>query len=135
MLRVLMSVVLALTLAAPLRAQSTEAEVQGVIRQQLDAFRADDFEGAFTFASRGIRRLFGTPERFAAMVKQGYPMVWRPGDVRFLGQQPRGAGVRQKVLITDRAGLAHVLEYSMMRGEDGWRIDGVRILDGPQLGV
>ena len=32
------------------------------------------------------------------------------------------------MLVTDRAGAFHVLEYEMLQGDQGWRIDGVRLL-------
>lgn len=65
-------------------ASGREAAIRGVIGSQLDAFEADDVDRAFGFASNGIRGMFGTPERFGQMVREGYPMVWRPGEVRYL---------------------------------------------------
>ena len=59
-----------------------------MISEQIDALRADDFATAFTFASPGIQRMFGSPARFGAMVREGYPMVRRPRDVRFLEAVP-----------------------------------------------
>ena len=46
-------------------AQAGEADaaaIRGVIRQQIDAFRAGDVDTAFGFASPGIRAMFGTSE-------------------------------------------------------------------------
>lgn len=118
-------------LAGPARADGAAEAVQGVISGQITAFLADDFTTAFTFASPGIRRLFGTPERFGAMVRDGYPMVWRPGDVRYLELEGSGDARRQIVEITDGAGRLHRLEYSMVLTDAGWRIDGVRFLPAP----
>jgi hypothetical protein len=39
------------------------------------------------------------------------------------------------MLVTDGAGSRYLLEYEMVRGEDGWRIDGVRILDDVGVGA
>jgi len=123
--------VMALTVAAALvpmaRAQDAGAEIRGVISDQIDAFRADDFETAFTFASPAIKRLFGTPERFGQMVRSGYPMVWRPTDVRFTDLSIRNGRRVQSVLVTDEAGTLHVLDYEMVPGDEGWRINGVRL--------
>ena len=49
-----------------------------VIQDQLGAFTKDDAAGAFGYASPGIQRMFGTPEIFMDMVRQGYPPVHRP---------------------------------------------------------
>ena len=99
------------------------------------SYQLDDFATAFTFASPGIKRFFGTSERFGQMVRQGYPMVWRPGDVQYLEQEPRGGAVHQKVLITDRDGVAHVLDYQMIPTPEGWQINGVQLLRAPGVGA
>lgn len=127
MRRVLISLLLCVGLSGPALAQS--AEIEAVIGAQIEAFEADDFATAFGFASPAIRRLFGNPENFGAMVRGGYPMVWRPAELRFLELRRAGGTLWQKVLVTDRAGVAHVLEYQMIELESGWKINGVRILD------
>ncbi len=104
-----------------------------IIQQQIDAFLADDFDRAFAFASPTIQGVFGSAPRFGAMVKQGYPMVWRPADVRFLNSDGAGELRRQNVLVTDQAGRLHLLEYEMIRSGDSWRINGVRLV--PQVGA
>lgn len=125
-----------LLLVLPLQAQEgAETAIEGVIRDQLNALQADDFETAFTFASPAIRQLFGSPENFGAMVRNGYPMVHRPADVRFFDLTEDGTVLRQKVFIRDRAGQAHLLEYEMIATEAGWRINGVRFLELPEVGV
>lgn len=119
--------VVAGAVAGPLRAQSPETDIRSVIERQIEAFRADDFETAFTFASPMIRRLFGTPSRFGEMVQNGYPMVWRPADVRFSGLVTRDGRTIQSVVVTDGNGALHVLDYDMIPGQDGWRVNGVRL--------
>jgi len=109
--------------------------IQGVISSQVEAFLADDFATAFTFASPNIKRLFGTPERFGDMVRNGYPMVWRPDELRFLELREIAGTHWQKVLIRDRAGTFHVLDYAMVETAEGWQINGVQILPAPDLGV
>ena len=123
-------------LALPLRAEEPRnPAIEGVIQSQIEAFLADDFETAFTFASPSIQGIFGTPERFGAMVRQGYPMVWRPADVRYLELAEIGGRVWQRVMITDRAGTVHMLGYQMIETGDGWQINGVRILQAPRVGA
>lgn len=118
-----------------LPAQAQDADIRRVIEAQISAFQQDDFGTAFGFASDTIRRLFGTPERFGQMVRDGYPMVYRPSELRFLGLQQTPAGPSQRVLMRDAAGAVHVLEYQMIDTQDGWKINGVRRLDASGLGA
>lgn len=126
-----LALVLSLGLAAPAPAQ--QAEIEGVIRGQIEAFRADDFATAFTYASPAIKQLFQSPNRFGSMVRQGYPMVWRPADVTFLDLDEQGSVMVQRVLIRDQQGALHVLAYQMIPTDDGWQINGVQILQASAL--
>jgi len=116
-----------LVAVAPVARAQDAAAIQEVISDQIDALRADDFATAFTFASPGIQRMFGNSARFGAMVREGYPMVWHPRDIRFLDAVPSDGRTLQGVLVTDEAGALHILEYEMVPMDDGWRIDGVRL--------
>lgn len=99
------------------------------IQSQIAAFQRDDFEQAFTYASRTIQGLFRSPDAFGVMVQRGYPMVHRPAQVQFLGlRQERGLDV-QRVQVTDAAGRVHLLDYFMLEGQEGWKINGVELLD------
>ncbi|SEO04082.1 protein of unknown function [Salinihabitans flavidus] len=131
-MRYVLAICLVLWASAPL---AQETAIQGVISDQIARFQADDVEGAFEHASPGIRRLFGTAERFGAMVRQGYPMVWRPGEVRYLNLREIGGALWQKVLIRDRAGRTHLLDYQMVEGENGWKINAVQVLEAPGAAV
>lgn len=133
MRRLWMATVLTLGLAGAAPAQ--EEGHRAVIEAQIAAFLADDFATAFEFASPAIRAIFGTPERFGQMVMQGYPMVHRPRELRFLEQAERGGAIYQRVLIADLAGRLHVLEYEMIPGGAGFVINGVRIVPGGGAGV
>jgi len=110
-------------------------DIQATIGAQIDAFKADDFARAFSFASPMIQSMFGTSERFGAMVRNGYPMVWRPAEVRYLDLEQRGESLYQQVMIRDLSGGVHVLEYQMIRNAAGWRINGVRVLRAPGVGA
>ncbi|WP_171229102.1 DUF4864 domain-containing protein [Ruegeria sp. HKCCA4008] len=104
------------------------AEIEANISAQIQAFKADDFATAFTFASPSIQRLFQNPDNFGAMVRNGYPMVWRPSDIRFLELREIAGALWQKVMITDANGRVHILDYQMIPLEDGWKINGVQLL-------
>lgn len=134
----LLQMIMALWLAAvPLRAEvvAPDAAVEGVISSQIDAFRADDFARAFQFASPGIQRQFKTADRFGAMVMQGYPMVWRPGEVLFGALRLEEGVTWQEVLVTDAAGRRFGLAYQMEQVDGAWRIAGVMVIPAPDLAV
>lgn len=119
-------------------AQSVDARssaVEATIGAQIEAFRNDDFERAFTFASPTIRQIFGTPENFGVMVRRGYPMVWRPAEVRFLDLREVDGRLWQRVMITDKVGTVHVLGYEMIQLGDDWKINGVQRLEGEAQSV
>lgn len=109
-------------------AMAQETEIRGVIESQITAFQADDFGAAFTHASPGIKGMFGSAERFGAMVRQGYPMVHRPDEVRYLGLRTESGRQVQRVMIRDAQGRVHFLDYEMIEAEGGWQINGVRLL-------
>lgn len=94
-----------------------------VIEAQLAAFAEDDAEKAFSFAAPAIRETFGNAEKFMAMVRQGYPVVYRPTSVRFLEPVMHEATLMQRVRMTDDIGNVWMVVYSLQRQEDrAWRI-------------
>jgi hypothetical protein len=123
----------ALLLSSPVAAQ--QDPVQQTILDQIEAFKADDFATAFTFASPTIKSIFMSPENFGMMVRNGYPMVHRPGSVRMLEQRDVAGRLWQKVMITDQAGRSHILDYQMIETESGWQINAVQLLPEPGVGA
>jgi hypothetical protein len=105
--------------------------VENTIQSQIDAFKADDFDLAFTYASPNIRGIFRTPENFGQMVRNGYPMVWRPAEVRYLELRDVAGRLWQRVMITDESGRVHLLDYQMIELEGSWKINGVQLLKPP----
>lgn len=126
-------VLLAACIALPAAAQ--EAPIQETIQKQMEALQADDFGKAFTFASPTIKQMFGTPENFGAMVKQGYPMVYRPTDVQMMDLREIAGNLWQRVRITDQAGAGWYLDYMMIETAEGWQINAVQILPAPDVGA
>lgn len=129
----MLSIVFCLLFGLPAFAQ--EDAVQKSIQSQIDAFQRDDFSGAFSFASPTIKGLFGTPENFGRMVKEGYPMVHRPSGVKMLEQRYIAGALWQKVLVTDMQGRSFLLDYQMIDTPDGWQINAVQILSNQSVGV
>jgi hypothetical protein len=128
-----LTTVLALGLGSGALAQDTGH--RAVIEAQIAAFLADDFVAAFDFASPNIQAIFQSPERFGQMVTQGYPMVRRAANLRFLDQTERGAAIVQRVMITDAGGRLHVVEYEMIEAPSGFLINGVRVIPGQGAGA
>ena len=120
-------------LALPAAAQ--EAPIQDAIRSQIDAFLADDFARAFTFASPTIKQMFGTPDNFGAMVRNGYPMVYRPADVQMMDLREVAGNLWQRVRITDQAGSGWFLDYMMVETAEGWQINAVQLMPAPDVGA
>ena len=68
--------------AAQVSASGNDA-IKRTIEDQIAAFKLNDFETAFSFATPFLREKFGSAENFGKMVRNGYPMVWRPSKVIF----------------------------------------------------
>lgn len=127
------TVMLAAVLALPATAQ--EGPIRDTIQRQIEAFQADDFPLAFTFASPTIKEMFGTSENFGAMVRNGYPMVYRPATVEMQELREVAGNLWQRVRVVDQAGAAWFLDYMMVETADGWQINAVQILPAPDVGV
>ncbi len=116
------------------QAPADTTAIRGIIEQQLAAFGRDDGPGAFAFASPGIREKFGSPEIFMEMVRRHYPPVYRPAGVAFQALEDSPRGLVQEVLLTGSDGRSVTALYIMERQPDGsWRIDGVYLLEAPDL--
>lgn len=119
----------------PMAVPAQENEIAATIDAQMQAFTARDAEKAFSYASPMIRGMFGTPQNFAAMVQQGYPMVWTPQGFRMLELRTIAGALWQRVHVTDARGKGWFLDYQMIETPDGWKINGVQILPGNDLGA
>ncbi len=126
---------LLITIGTLVTATAGNDDIEATIDAQIKAFRADDFEQAFSYASPAIQGLFGTPENFGVMVRRGYPMVWRPAEVRYLDLRDINGQLWQRVLITDRTGNVHILDYEMVPAENGWKINAVQRVDAKAQSV
>ena len=119
-------------LAAPIAA-ADEKKIQSVVQAQLDAFAADDAKRAFSYAAPSIRKMVGTADNFMAMVRQGYPAVYRPASVQFLKPESIDNEVVQRLQLTDGQGDHWIATYTMERQKDkSWRISGCTL--APQRG-
>ncbi len=115
--------------ASPLTAAQEEA-VRMVVVSQLQALAEDDADRAFEAATPGVRAAIGNSDRFLAMVRGSYPMVYRPSSVTFLKPQEDGDMVLQMVQITDGNDRSWIALYTMERQPDSsWRISGCTVTE------
>lgn len=105
-----------------------QAAIRRTIAAQMEAFGRDDAEAAFAFASPMIQGMFGTPATFMAMVRAGYAPVHRPRSVDFTDLVEENGDLVQKVELIGPDGRPALALYTMVRGPNGWLIDGCRLV-------
>jgi hypothetical protein len=95
------------------------------VMQQLEAFRRDDFDTAYGFASAQIRQLFDRAS-FERMVRVGYPEIARSSSAALaeLREEPDGP-VYLRLLIQGANGRSVDAVYEMVVEEGAWKINGV----------
>lgn len=117
-----------LALALPAHAQVSAADqtaIREVIEGQVEAFRRDDGDAAFGYASPNIQGMFGTSETFMDTVRQGYRPVYRPRTFEFREIVTMHGMVTQKVHVIGPDGRPVTAFYPMTQQPDGsWRIEG-----------
>lgn len=105
-----------------------EAAIRRTIEAQVEAFRRDDGDAAFEYASPAIRGIFGNADTFMDMVRQGYRPVYRPQVFEFREIVTLNGMVTQKVDVIGPDGQPVVAFYTMTRLSDGsWRIEGCHL--------
>lgn len=105
--------------------------IRKVIQAQIDAFRQDKGELAFSYAAPEIRAQFKTAENFMRMVKTSYPAVYRPASVAFIDAAVEDGTPIQVVQFSDGAGLVWIGIYTMQRQRDkSWKVNGCELLPG-----
>jgi ABC-type transporter MlaC component len=109
-------------------AQPRDTELKAAaepIMKQLEAFRRDDYDAAYTFASEEIRQLFDRAG-FERMVRGGYPEIARSAFALIAHSElaPDGhAHVRVKIRGANGNGVEAL--YDMVQESGAWRINGV----------
>jgi hypothetical protein len=103
------------------------------IMSQLEAFRRDDYDAAYGFASAEIRALFDRPA-FERMVKSGYPEIAR-STFAFVSQAQTAPDGHVYVRVRIRGANGNSIEalYDMVWEDGRWRINGVVARPDPGL--
>jgi hypothetical protein len=137
-MKVIAGLLLALTLALGLPglaqaddiSPADQASIRAMISGQIDAFRHDDGNAAYGFASPTIQGLFPTADMFMNMVRNAYQPVYRPRSVTFGQLSDSPLGPVQKVFLVGPDGKSYVAVYSLQRQPDGtWRINGCTLVE------
>jgi ABC-type transporter MlaC component len=99
--------------------------------KQLEAFRRDDFDTAYTFASAEIQQQFDR-QAFEQMVKGGYPEIARSTSAAVAGSilAPDGT-VYVTLKIRGSNGQSIEALYELVLEEGKWKINGVRSRPDP----
>ena len=120
-MRTFAAILLALTVVSPAAAQSvpTERLAHEVIANQIEAFRSEDGERAYSYAAPGVKRYFPSAGAFMAMVRSGYKPVYAPQSYSFGRYGERDDTLLQEVLITGPEGREWAALYTLQRQEDG----------------
>ena len=89
-------------------------EIQEIISAQILAFRQNNAEEAYSFASPFIKSKFRSPSIFMAMVKGSYPMIWNPQKFKFMEQRSHASNIIQRVIFTDGDDNLFFFDYLML---------------------
>ena len=99
--------------------------VRNTISSQIEAFKENNIEKAYTFAAPNIQAQFSNPEVFGLMVRNGYPIIWRPKSFKFTNFQDLGNRSIQRVLFQSYDGRLETYDYILEKYDDLWKIAGV----------
>jgi hypothetical protein len=107
-------------------AQDDEAgAAERVVMRQLEAFRADDYDTAYTFAATVIRQAFDRAA-FERMVRIGYPEIASSAHAVVIKHETTVDERRYLTLrVLGTSGTRIVAIYEMVREGADWRISGV----------
>ena len=101
---------------------------------QLEAFRRDDYDAAYTFASEAIREMFDRAA-FERMVRSGYPEIARSSSRPRRGEPRAGPTATSTCASKIRGANGNAIEavYDMVWEGGRFRINGVVAKPDPGL--
>lgn len=117
--------VAALTLTLAHAQPPHEATAAEPIFRQLEAFRSNDYDAAYGFASAEIHRLFDRGA-FERMVRRGYPEIAESTSARVANTHRTPDGhVYIRLKIRGANGQHVEAVYEMVHEDGAWKINGV----------
>lgn len=106
-----------------------EKSIRAIVEGQLAAFAKDDAEKAFSFAAPNVRKSLGSAANFMSMVRNDYPVVYRPASVAFFKAEGEDSNVIQRVQMVDSSGVAWLAIYSLQKQKNkSWLITGCSVV-------
>ena len=99
--------------------------VRYTISSQIDAFKQNDVKKAYTFAAPNIQAQFPSPDIFGLMVRNGYPIIWKPKSYKFTTFKDLGNRFIQRVLFQSYNGSLESYNYILEKNGSVWKIAGV----------
>lgn len=136
MFKFLISALLFVFLLAPAQAENADQSAfQAVISGQLEAFKKDDGQTAYSFAAPIVKGIFPSAEIFMGMVKRGYEPIYKNTKYVFGDLATDSLGrPAQHVIITASNGKRYEAVYAMQQQPDGsWKIAGVQMVEIPSV--
>ena len=100
-------------------------EVRYTISSQIDAFKDNDVKKAYTFAAPNIQAQFPNPDIFGLMVRNGFPIIWKPKSYKFTTFKDLGNNCIQRVLFESYNGSLESYDYILEKSGNLWKIAGV----------
>ena len=105
--------------------------IRDVIKAQLAAFKSDNADLAFSYASPAVRTRSRSASAFMQMVREAYAPIYRARAVFFQNITMMDGVPAQRVLLMDAKGSPVLAIYPMEKQPDGsWRIDGCMLYQG-----
>ena len=98
-----------------------------VIYQQLGAFKINDANKAYFFASPIIKKRFESPESFMDMIKKNYEPVSNAKDFFFLKSKFYNESIYHQVQIISQSNKSYIATYSLIFTDEEWKISGCAI--------
>jgi hypothetical protein len=98
--------------------------VARVVRDQLDALRAGDWERAYAHAARPLAAQLGR-EGFRRMVEEGYPALLDAVAAHVEEVVPDGAEAVARVVVVGPDGTRLGARYQLVLEDGGWKVTGV----------
>ena len=99
--------------------------VRYTISSQIEAFKDNDVKKAYTFAAPNIQAQFPNPDIFGLMVRNGYPVIWKPKNYKFTTFKDFGNRCIQRVLFQSYNGSLKSYDYILDKTGKLWKIAGV----------
>src|SRR5262245_27763525 len=110
---------------APSDAKTLVQAAAEPVMRQLEAFRRDDFDTAYGFASGEIQQRFDRAH-FEEMVRVGYPEIARSVfAVVAEGERAANGNVYLVLKIRGANGVSVEAVYEMVSEPGGWKVNGV----------